>query len=237
MAGIPCRYVVGFVVSEQNKYSGEWVARNEDAHAWVEAYDDSVGWVIVDSTPAAGVPDESSIASSTQFYEYLRDEFHRLRIGWQQRGFASIRETLRSLFLSPVGLTALATVVLILAGVMLRRWRQNRHVDRAAYTATSPAIEQLQTARQKLDVTLKRVWRVRQPGETVNRYAQQLANGATDQHDPLAEAADWYGRYAELRFAPQPDRKSVNEIATRADQLEAVLRKRVRHPDGIHTDA
>lgn len=237
LAGVPCRYVVGFVVSEQNKYSGEWVARNEDAHAWVEAYDDSVGWVIVDSTPAAGVPDESSVSSSTQLYEYLRDEFHRLRIGWQQRGFASIRETLRSLVLSPAGLTVLATVILIPAGIMLRRWRQNRHVDRAAYSATSPAIEQLQTARQKIDVTLKRVWRVRQPGETVDRYAQQLADGATDQHDPLAEVADWYARYAELRFAPQPDLKSVNEITTRADQLEAVLRKRVRHPHEIYNDA
>tara|TARA_R110002072_G_scaffold303094_1_gene493258 strand:+ start:69928 stop:72141 length:2214 start_codon:yes stop_codon:yes gene_type:complete len=237
MAGVPCRYVVGFVVSEQNKYSGEWIARNEDAHAWVEAYDDSVGWVIVDSTPTAGVPDDSSVSASTQLYEYLRDEFHRLRIGWQQRGFASIRETLRSLLLSPVGLAALATVVLIFSGVMLRRWRQSRHVDRAAYTASTPIVEQLQTARQKIDVVLKRVWRVRLPGETIDGYAQQLANGAIDQHDPLGEAADWYTRYAELRFAPQPDRKLVSEIATRAEQLAAVLRKRVRHPDEIHTDA
>ena len=237
MAGVPCRYVVGFVVSEQNPYSGEWVARNEDAHAWVEAYDESVGWITVDTTPAAGIPDESSVSSSTQLYEYLRDEFHRIRIGWQQRGFASIQETLKTLILSPGGLMILSTIVLISAGVLFRRWRQRRHVDRAAYTATSPAIEQLQTARQKLDVTLKRVWRVRLAGETIDRYAQQLAKGATDQHDPLAEAADWYARYASLRFAPQPDRASVDEIATRADQLASVLRKRVRHPNEIHNDA
>jgi protein-glutamine gamma-glutamyltransferase len=231
MGGVPCRYVVGFVVSEKNQYSGEWVARNEDAHAWVEAYDESVGWVTVDSTPASGIPDELSASSSTQLYEYLRDEFHRLRTGWQQRGFASIRATLKSLILSPVGLTILTTVVLIAAGVMFRRLRQHRHVDRAAYTASTPIVEQLQTARQKLDVTLKRVWRVRLPGETVDRYAQQLANGATDQHDPLSEAADWYTQYAELRFAPNPDQKSVIDIAARASQLTTVLRKRVRQPD------
>ncbi len=231
MAGVPCRYIVGFVVSEKNQYSGEWVARNEDAHAWVEAYDETTGWVTVDSTPASGIPDESPASSSTQLYEYLRDEFHRIRTGWQQRGFASIQATLKSLILSPIGLTVLAIVVLITSGIMLKRRRQHRHVDRAAYTASTPVIEQLQTARQKLDVTLKRVWRVRLPGETVDRYAQQLANEATDQHDPLTEAADWYTQYAELRFAPKPDQTSVNEIATRAHQLATVLRKRVRHPD------
>jgi protein-glutamine gamma-glutamyltransferase len=237
MAGVPCRYIVGFVVSEKNQYSGEWVARNEDAHTWVEAYDETVGWVTVDATPASGIPDESSVSSSTQLYEYLRDEFHRIRTGWQQRGFASIRATLKSLVLSPIGLTVLVSVILIVSGVMLRRWRQHRHVDRAAYTASTPVVEQLQTARQKLDVTLKRVWRVRQPGETVDRYAQQLANGATDQQDPLNEAASWYTLYAELRFAPEPDQTTVNEIASRADQLATVLRKRVRHPDEHHDKA
>ena len=230
MAGVPCRYIVGFVVAEKNQYSGEWVARNEDAHAWVEAYDESVGWVTVDSTPASGIPDESSASSSTQLYEYLRDEFHRLRTGWQQRGFASIRATLQSMILSPIGIALISIVTLIGMGILFRRWQQHRHVDRAAYTASTPIVEQLQTARQKLDVTLKRVWRVRLPGETVDRYAQQLANKATDQHDPLSEAADWYTRYAELRFSPEPDQTSVNQIATQADQLAGTLRKRVRQP-------
>jgi hypothetical protein len=92
-------------------------------------------------------------------------------------------------------------------------------------------VEQLQTSRQKIDVTLKRVWRVRLPGETVDQYAQQLANGAIDQHDPLTKAADWYRQYAELRFAPGPDHRSVIDIAARASQLATVLRKRVRQPD------
>jgi transglutaminase-like putative cysteine protease len=231
MAGVPCRYVVGFVVSEKNQYSGEWVARNEDAHAWVEAYDETRGWVTVDTTPASGIPDESSVSSTTQLYEYLRDEFHRLRIGWQQRGFASIKTSLKSLIMSPAGIATLATIVLISAGVIFRRWRQQSYVARAAYTASTPTIEQLQTARQKLDVTLKRVWRVRLPGETVDRYAQHLAKGASDQHDPLTQAADWYAEYAALRFAPAPDQSTVDNIAIRANMLAADLRKRVRPPD------
>lgn len=237
MAGVPCRYVVGFVVSEKNRYSGEWVARNEDAHAWVEAYDDTTGWITVDTTPAAGIPDEGSVSSSTQLYEYLRDEFHRIRIGWQQRGFASVTTSLKSLILSPLGLGFTSLIALIFSGVMLRRWRQRRHVDRAAYSASSPVIEQLQTARQKLDVTLKRVWRIRQPGETVDQYARQLATGAIDQHDPLTQVADWYAQYAALRFAPEPSQATVNDIAARAESLATDLRKRVRHPDELNHDA
>lgn len=231
MAGVPCRYIIGFVVSEQNQYSGEWVARNEDAHAWVEAYDETVGWVTVDSSPASGVPDNSSVSSSTQLYEYLRGEFHRIRTGWQQRGFASIRATLKAIILSPIGLALISIVTLFATGILLRLWQQHRHVDRAAYTASTPIVEQLQTSRQKIDVTLKRVWRVRLPGETVDQYAQQLANGAIDQHDPLTKAADWYRQYAKLRFAPGPDHRSVIDIAARASQLATVLRTRVRQPD------
>lgn len=237
MAGVPCRYVVGFVVTEKNQYSGEWVARNEDAHAWVEAYDETIGWVTVDTTPAAGIPDEASVSSFTQLREYLLHEFHRLRTGWQQRGFASITTSLKSLILSPLGLGFTSLVALIFSGVMLRRWRQRRHVDRAAYTSSSPIIEQLQTARQKLDVTLKRVWRIRLPGETVDQYARQLATGAIDQHDPLLQAADWYTRYAALRFSPEPSRSSVDDIAAQADSLATDLRKRVRHPDELNNDA
>lgn len=231
MAGVPCRYIIGFVVSEQNQYSGEWVARNEDAHAWVEAYDETIGWVTVDSCPASGVPDNSSVSSSTQLYEYLRGEFHRIRTDWQQRGFASIRATLKAIILSPIGLALISIVTLFATGILLRLWQQHRHVDRAAYTASTPIVEQLQTSRQKIDVTLKRVWRVRLPGETVDQYAQQLANGAIDQHDPLTKAADWYRQYAELRFAPGPDHRSVIDIAARASQLATVLRKRVRQHD------
>ena len=237
MAGVPCRYVVGFVVSEQNQYSGEWVARNEDAHAWVEAYDETIGWVTVDTTPASGIPDETSVSSSTQLYEYLRDEFHRIRIGWQQRGFASIKTSLKSLILSPLGVGFYSLIALVFSGVMLRRWRQRRHVDRAAYSASSPVIEQLQTARQKLDVTLKRVWRIRLPGETVDQYARQLATGAIDQHDPLTQVADWYAQYAALRFSPEPSRSMVDDIAAQADSLATDLRKRIRDPDELNNDA
>ena len=64
--GVPCRYVTGFVAGEKNNHGGYWVARNRDAHAWVEAFDRDRGWVLVEATPAAGVPQTASAAATRQ---------------------------------------------------------------------------------------------------------------------------------------------------------------------------
>ena len=55
LGGVPCRYVTGFVAVDRNPVGDYWTARNKDAHAWVEAYDEKQGWVLVESTP----PEES----------------------------------------------------------------------------------------------------------------------------------------------------------------------------------
>lgn len=231
MAGVPCRYVVGFVISEQNRYSGEWVARNEDAHAWVEAYDESFGWITVDATPSAGIPDDAEVSTGTQLYEYMRDEFHRMRIGWQQKGFASLRASIQAIILSPIGIGLIAAAMLTGTGILLwRSWRHSRS-GRRIYSAPASAIVPLQTAREKLDRTLNRVWRVRLPGETITLYAQQLASGAHDQHDPLLQTATWYEQYASLRFVREPDDSKIAEVVGQADKLAADLRRRRRVPD------
>ena len=49
---VPARYITGYVVDEYNSDTESWVARNLDAHAWVEAYDESTqSWAAVESTP------------------------------------------------------------------------------------------------------------------------------------------------------------------------------------------
>ena len=231
MAGVPCRYVVGFVISEKNQYSGEWVARNEDAHAWVEAYDETRGWVTVDTTPAAGIPDDIAVSSWTQLYEYLRGEFHRLRTGWQQHGVASLADSLKAFVASPTGSTLIASLALTFLGIVLWRRQLQIHPDHKGYVDVSPVVVQLQTARTKLDKAITRVWRERRPDETVSVYAQQLAVDTPDPRDSLAQAAVWYNQYAALRFAASPDRSIVEELVALADQLGTDLRKRNRRPD------
>jgi LPXTG-motif cell wall-anchored protein len=67
MGGIPARVATGFSPGGLQKRQGEWVVRDTDAHSWVEAWFDGIGWVALDPTPPA-TPARSQIAAiqSTQ---------------------------------------------------------------------------------------------------------------------------------------------------------------------------
>ena len=58
-AGIPARYVEGYMVETQG---GETtIVRERTAHAWVEYYLDHVGWVILEATPSSNdIPDTTT---------------------------------------------------------------------------------------------------------------------------------------------------------------------------------
>jgi hypothetical protein len=53
MGGVPARVAGGFSPGGRRKGEDEWVVRDRDAHAWVEAWFDGIGWVTFDPTPAA----------------------------------------------------------------------------------------------------------------------------------------------------------------------------------------
>jgi len=52
--GIPTRFVVGYAGGQYDPELGRYVLRESDAHAWVEAYQRTYGWVTVDPAPAGG---------------------------------------------------------------------------------------------------------------------------------------------------------------------------------------
>ncbi|MGZ8649230.1 MAG: transglutaminase-like domain-containing protein [Solirubrobacteraceae bacterium] len=62
MGGIPARVATGFSPGGFSKRRDAWVIRDTDAHAWVEAWFDELGWVTLDPTPAA-TPARSQIAA------------------------------------------------------------------------------------------------------------------------------------------------------------------------------
>jgi protein-glutamine gamma-glutamyltransferase len=52
VAGVPTRLVVGFATGEQIGHN-TWAVRDDDAHAWIEVYFPSIGWIPFNPTPAS----------------------------------------------------------------------------------------------------------------------------------------------------------------------------------------
>lgn len=65
-AGIPARYVVGYVVDEFSDFENQYVARSRHAHSWVMAYVNEQ-WIRIDTTPSVWAELESENESSLQF--------------------------------------------------------------------------------------------------------------------------------------------------------------------------
>jgi transglutaminase-like putative cysteine protease len=60
MAGVPARVVLGYTHPRPDRNASFTVTTN-DAHAWVEAYFDGLGWIPFDPTPDAGVAGGSKV--------------------------------------------------------------------------------------------------------------------------------------------------------------------------------
>ncbi|HLJ58052.1 MAG TPA: transglutaminase-like domain-containing protein, partial [Chthonomonadaceae bacterium] len=81
LAGVPARYVVGYLGHEEDG-PHVTVVRQRDAHAWAEVWIDGVGWVVSDATPGDGRPDALRDRPSplTRLFERIQDSIDALRM-------------------------------------------------------------------------------------------------------------------------------------------------------------
>lgn len=197
LQGVPCRYVTGYVVRElEQEYDGEyWLARNRNAHAWAEAYDDErKRWVLVEATPGmqplhqddeeldfAGVRQQRVVQAA--------DELNGRRRQWLGRIWQAVTGWLQW--------PLMLLVILLLAATLYYRTivREHRPLSEA-----DRQVALMQRTRAALDRQLRRRKFIRQPHETLHQFATRLSKAAAQ--DPwLQQCAEWYRHYANSRYS------------------------------------
>lgn len=213
MQGVPCRYVTGYVVEEQDEYGDYWLARNRHAHAWVEAYDEELErWVIVEPTPGMSAPSDEddgiaeladaaaagdgAVALSTNMFDRA----------WSVQSLAAV-----SLFV-----VALGTVGGFLT---VRPDMRDRVLGRLG--GFDPWLLTMHRHLRMMDRRARRRRFIRKPDETLHQFAQRMREQAAAKHRPadatreeagtdpwLRKAADWYVQYAAVRYRAAADRNA-----------------------------
>lgn len=192
LGGVPCRYVTGFVPSEHNDYNGTWIARNKDAHAWVEAYVEPKGWTTVEATPESGIPQQHETASMlARTWEavtsYVRDVTFRTR----RLGFVYLLKS------------ALSNRYLVLCLAIAAAWTGIRVVKdrrtKRTVDSESPHQKELRRLLKLLDKRAARHQFVRRASETIGQFADRIdrAPDLSASERPMAQV---YRQYAALRF-------------------------------------
>jgi transglutaminase-like putative cysteine protease len=204
LGNVPCRYVTGFVAAERNSWGGYWVARNKDAHAWVEAWDENRGWVTVEATPGQGIPTGKDQAGTWPFWESLLDRVTMLRVLIAQGALPRLVDEMLAGLVNVRGLSIVLSVLLLL--LYLRRLRSRRsreaHLD-------DPQIIALHRLLEHMDERLRKRKLTRSAGETLHAFARRLTISGEVNGEPLA---DWYRSYAEVRYSGRTDQQIVGDL-------------------------
>lgn len=188
MQGIPARYVTGFVVSNKNQINGEWIVRNEDAHAWAEAYDfEEKCWKTVEATPGDGVPSSAQPTFIETWKDALTILFRRLINAINSTDFWS--QVILLLRTTSV-IVGTAVIFILILGIGWKRYSpQFTHIRNN---------HPLAKERQRMDHLLKRHGFSRRTSESVLTFAKRIETAQN--LTTSKELAAWYREYAHLRF-------------------------------------
>ena len=200
---IPARVVGGFQRGEWNPYGRYFMVRLSDAHAWVEAYFDGLGWVTFDPSPRAEAEAQSGPWALSMYVDAARMRWYRYVVNWSlqdQRVMVSTvqrrAQDFRLAFPWPAGwgawrwLAAAATAAAV-AGLGALVWRRSRRGAPAAAAARVPRFYE-RALRQ-----LERRGLAPDPAETARQFCGRAGLAAPACAAPLARIT---GAYERARF-------------------------------------
>jgi transglutaminase-like putative cysteine protease len=233
LAGVPTRYVNGFLGGEWNDLQRMVTVRENRAHAWVEAYLGQRGWVRIDPTPPQAqstrmnglrqLLDASELFFSHWVLEYNASQQLRLAESLSRQFGFSGRDALIRKPLSPmtrrqatlVALTILALLILWKTRHWFRRIVKPRGTDTNEIHRGKPGVIRLYST------TLHRLRRAglpRIPSETPHEYLQRLQSRGIEGAQVLAELTRFY---TEARYG---DRQTPHETLIRLQEQASIIR-------------
>jgi hypothetical protein len=220
LAGIPTRYVTGFFVTAKDKQNESWIARNMDAHAWVEAWDPQQRqWTIVEATPG----EDLDAAPALEEIERMSSGIGSLALLMQalyQYGLIGVIGWLVDYF------GVLNSVVLLLSlfggGLSLLLLRNIREKYKNKSNLRHPQNIELLTLHKMLtgmDRKVKAAGSQRNFNEPLHAFSKQIRRRDSG-NGFWTRISDWYFEYANLRYC----RKISSERVQKLQQLSKGLR-------------
>lgn len=210
LAGVPCRYVTGFVVTERNPAGGYWIARNRDAHAWAEAWDDATGWFTVDATPGAGAEQQGG-SQLAYLWDAARFRFSSIT--------ASLRASIVAFFVG-LGRRIPALLPIFVAGgalaVAVVVYRRLRRRPRKRAVPVPAEVVRMRRLLRTVDSRVRAKGYHRSRTETLHQFAQRIAAIAG-----LAPFSQWYRSYARARYGGSVTAQEVGQLE---EEMRPLLR-------------
>lgn len=209
-AGVPTRYVTGYVMDEPDDEIGSWKACNRDAHAWVEAYDDeSRSWFSVESTPGRQYSTVSMQAAdsldSVGIESMLADAGAGTRSSLERLwAWVTARRATDTLIV--ILRFAQLPLFLVLAGALIYRYRKSIAEQGDASELKSRAVL------RRADKLLRKYSLVRRPNETLHRFAARIESIADSESSPVNAIAGI--EQSDLDTGPQPTNTARRVLAT-----------------------
>lgn len=204
-AGVPTRVIGGYRVAERNPFGDYFVVREKNAHAWVEAWDPSRGWVTLDATPGSEVP--QNVGHESRWWSAVGD------------GASVAAGRVKDWFEGRTTGQRLGAALALLVGWLA--WRTWHARDEVVVARTKVSQEGPLPCWEALSAALTARGMTRSPDETLERYAARVA--ATDLLEPTlrAEAADVIRAYAAARYGEAAD---AGEMVRRTNEVARSLR-------------
>ena len=225
LVDVPTRYITGFLVTQKSPSGDTWIARNMDAHAWVEAWDQQQNqWTIVEATVGQNLESmslEEQVTSTsggtgvllTQLLQAMYEYGLIGVFGWLFKSY---------------GLRAGLILMVILLGSALAVKLSRRHVTKRSKSQAQsiamidPKLIGLHKMLARMDRKVKAVGLRRDISETLHTFSQRLRIRETG--DGLwTNISDWYLEYAHLRYRRKISSRHLEQLQQRARSLRGSL--------------